>query len=222
MAVTRRDATRNEASDGAPRQADEAVGVLPERFARERWGKGAAIRRWARVGMGDRQKATEVGVARLIANEKGQVRAVLEGDLGAGDRPHSKRTRGVGELERSGQAIVVRERDCAVAELGSPGGDLRRRRGAVQEAERRVAVEFDVLSLGSGRHMRTYVRIWDQARVLRSGGPVSQAVPRASLQAVASCPGCPCCPSARSPFRPGSAPCRKPLPPFDFRSAPGP
>ena len=48
------------------------------------------------------------------------------------------------ELERAVDAVVVRERERLVPELGCAGGELFRLRGAVEEGVRRVAVELDV------------------------------------------------------------------------------
>ena len=70
--------------------------------------------------------------------------AAGERHLGAGDRPHAELLRGVGELERAVDAVVVGERERRVAELGGTGGELFRQRGAVEERVRRVAVELDV------------------------------------------------------------------------------
>ena len=55
-----------------------------------------------------------------------------------------RRLRGVGELERAVDAVVIGEREGRIAELGGAGGELLRQRGPVEERVRRMAVELDV------------------------------------------------------------------------------
>ncbi len=43
-------------------------------------------------------------------------RVVLHGELAAGDRPQAGGLRGVGELERAAEVVVVRDRERVVAE----------------------------------------------------------------------------------------------------------
>ena len=52
--------------------------------------------------------------------------------------------RGVRELERAVDAVVVGERERVVAELGRAGGELLRQRRAVEERVGRVRVQLDV------------------------------------------------------------------------------
>ena len=73
--------------------------------------------------------------------------AACERDLGAGDRAQAEVLRGLGELERAVDAVVVGQRERVVAELGGPGGELLGQRGAVEERVRRVRVQLDVASL---------------------------------------------------------------------------
>ena len=96
----------------------------------------------ARVRLGQDPAQVRVALARL--DEQRHVGAAVERHLGAGDRPHSEILRGMGELERAVDPVVVGERERGVAELGRAGGELFRQRGAVEERVRRVAVELDV------------------------------------------------------------------------------
>jgi hypothetical protein len=48
----------------------------------------------------------------------------FEAQLGAGDRPDAERLRGVRELERAADAVVVGERKRFVAEIRSPRREL--------------------------------------------------------------------------------------------------
>jgi hypothetical protein len=61
------------------------------------------------------------------------VRAIVERQLRAGDRPHAERLGRVRELERAVDAVVVGERERRVTELGGPCGKLLGQRGAVEE-----------------------------------------------------------------------------------------
>ena len=57
------------------------------------------------------EDAAQVRVATARLDEQGDVMPVLQRHLGAGDRPDAKRLRGVGELERAVDAVVVGERE---------------------------------------------------------------------------------------------------------------
>ena len=70
--------------------------------------------------------------------------ATVERDLGTGDRSHPERLRGMRELERAVDAVVVGERERLVAELGRAGGELLGLGGAVEEGVGRVRVQLDV------------------------------------------------------------------------------
>ena len=59
--------------------------------------------------------------------------AVVERDLGAGDRPDAERLRGLGELHGAVQAVVVGERQRLVALLRGGAGQLDRVRRAVEK-----------------------------------------------------------------------------------------
>ena len=77
----------------------------------------------ARVRVGE--DAAEVRVARLRLAEKGDM-GVADRDLGAGDRPDAEVLRGVRELERAVDAVMVGERQRLVAELGRARRELLR------------------------------------------------------------------------------------------------
>ncbi len=94
--------------------------------------------------MRGREQAAEVRVAAPRLDEQRDVRAAVERDLGAGDRPHAERLRRVRELERAVDAVVVGERERLVAELRRARRELLGLRRAVEERVRRVRVELDV------------------------------------------------------------------------------
>ena len=64
------------------------------------------------------------------------MRAVRERHLGAGDRSDAERLRGLGELERAVDPVVISERERLVAELGRAQDELFRARRAVEEGIR--------------------------------------------------------------------------------------
>ena len=80
----------------------------------------------------------------LALAEQRHVRAALERDLRAGDRPQPDVLRRMRELERAVDAVVVGQRERLVAELRRPRGELLGMRRAVEERVRRVAVQLDV------------------------------------------------------------------------------
>ena len=98
------------------------------------------------------------------------MRAAGERDLGAGDRPDTEVLRGVRELERAVDTVVVGERERLVAELGSPRGQLLRLRRTVEERVRRMRVQLDVAAGGD----RSRPRLPE-----RSGSRSSPTPPRA-------------------------------------------
>ena len=72
------------------------------------------------------------------------MRAVRQRHLGAGDRPDAEVLRGVGELERAVDAVVVGERERGIPEFGGADGELLRQRRTVEEGVRRVRMQLDV------------------------------------------------------------------------------
>ena len=77
----------------------------------------------ARVRVGE--DAAEIRVALLRLAEQGDMGAA-DRHFGAGDRPHAEVLRGVRELERPVDAVVVGERQRLVAELGRARRELLR------------------------------------------------------------------------------------------------
>ena len=75
---------------------------------------------------------------------------IAHGQLGAGDRPHAAVARRLCEDERAAQVVVVGQRERLEAELGGLQGELIGLGGAVQERERRVAVQLGVREVGGG------------------------------------------------------------------------
>ena len=72
------------------------------------------------------------------------MRAVVERQLGARDRPDPERLQRLRHLHGAVQPVVVGQRERAVALLGRGRRQLHRMRGAVEERVGRVAVELDV------------------------------------------------------------------------------
>ena len=64
-----------------------------------------------------------------------------------GNRQDAYALAGMGELHRAPDPVVVGEGEGGVAESGGAGGELKRRRGAVQEGEGRMGVQLDVRGL---------------------------------------------------------------------------
>jgi len=139
----------------APRQARESLVVRGQGVQRQQGITRPPIGRIARVRMGHGDEPAEVAVPPRIDGEEGQVpflgalvtvtdRGGRHRELGSRYRTHSRCCRGVGELQRSAQAVVVGERQRGVAEIGRAVGHLRGQRRAVEEAERRVGVQLHV------------------------------------------------------------------------------
>ena len=78
----------------------------------------------ARVRVGE--DAAEIRVAALRLAEQRDVCAAVERHLSAGDRADAEVLRGMRELERPVDAVVVGERERVVAELGGAGDELLR------------------------------------------------------------------------------------------------
>jgi hypothetical protein len=133
-----------EAVTGAAGEADETLVPLLEEGEVE-----ARVQALVRVGGGE--EAAEVRVAARALDKERDVRAVTQGDLGAGERAQAERLRGVGKLERAVEAVVVGEREDVVAELGGAGGELLGQGGAVEEGVGGVRVELDVCRRGHER-----------------------------------------------------------------------
>ena len=138
---------RDQAVAGAAGQAVQAVGVEGQLVDRDR--------RCAAVGdMGQRQQPAEVAVAGGGLDQQRQVGAAGQGQLAAGDRPHAGVARGMRELERPGQAVVVGQRHGGVAELGGGEGQLLGLGGAVQERVAGVGVQLDHARCSNQRSRR--------------------------------------------------------------------
>jgi hypothetical protein len=133
-----------EPSARATGEADEAVVQLQEQLERQRrrqrWVLGTRTRLRVRRG----QKPAEVRVAAGVLDEQRDVRAALERHLRAGDRPYPAPLRRVRELERPVDAVVVRQGQRLVAELGSTKRELLGYGRTVEKRVRRVAVELGV------------------------------------------------------------------------------
>ncbi len=98
----------------------------------------------ARPRVRTRDQATEVRVARPGLAEQRHVRAVVERELGARDRPDAVGLERLGHLHGAVEPVVVGQRERLVTLLGGGGRELHRVRGSVQEGEGRMAVELDV------------------------------------------------------------------------------
>ena len=98
----------------------------------------------ARVGVRAREDPAQVAPALLRVDQQGDVAAVVEVDLRPVDRLDAEPLRGLRELHRAAEPVVVGQRERAVAELGRGGGQLVGQRGAVEEGEGGVGVELGV------------------------------------------------------------------------------
>ena len=134
------DEPRDRAVSCAAREAVQAVRV-PNHLLERRLGLSAVVD----VGGGD--EPAQVGVAAPVLAQQGQVRASLEGDLAARDRPHADLVGRMGEGQRSREAVVVGQGESVVAERRRPGRQLIGLGGAVQERERGVGVKLGVAHL---------------------------------------------------------------------------
>ncbi len=131
---------------GAAGEADEPVVQLGDGVERDGRRQGLSVLPpgTARAGMGRGEDPAEVRVPLAALAEQRDVHPAFEGDLGACDRPEADVLRGVRELERAVDAVVIGEGERRIAELHRPRDELLRMRGAVEEGVRRVAVELDV------------------------------------------------------------------------------
>ena len=91
-----------------------------------------------------REQPAEVRVPASRLHQQRDVRAAVERDLRARDRPNAERLGRMRELEGAVDAVVVRECDRLVSELGRAGRELLRLRRPVEERVRRMAVQLDV------------------------------------------------------------------------------
>ena len=130
---------------GAAGECDEPFRVafddLDRRLGRQ---EVALLARFARSRMRIGEDAAEVGVALPALAKERHVTAACERHLGAGDRPDAEVLRGVCELERAVDTVVVGERERVVAELGGACGELLRQGRAVEERVGGVRVQLDV------------------------------------------------------------------------------
>ena len=77
--------------------------------------------------MRQRDQSAQVGIALFVFGQQRQVdgagprvdQAMAEGDLDASDGLHASSGAGLGELHGSVQAIVIRNRERAITEVGS-------------------------------------------------------------------------------------------------------
>ena len=100
----------------------------------------------AQVRLGD--EAAEVGVPGGIFREQGDVRAIEQRQLGAGDRLEAELLGGLGESHRAVDAMMVGEPQGGITQSLGLEGEVLREGGAVQERECRMAMELDVHSDG--------------------------------------------------------------------------
>ena len=128
---------------GAPRRARRS----PRSETAGGEGSRGRSRVWAWASVSRRQRLRQ---PRSLGDQQRQVAAVVEGQLGAVDRPQPDRAGGVGELHRAVDAVVVGQRERAVAQLERGGGELLGQRGAVEERVGGVAVELGVGHLNAG------------------------------------------------------------------------
>ncbi len=100
------------------------------------------------LAVGD--EAGEVAVAGAGLGEQGEVRAVVEGDLGAGDGSDAGGFGGLGELHGAVETVVVGDGERFVPVGDGPRDHLLGEGGAVQEGKCGVEVELGVGHIGPG------------------------------------------------------------------------
>ena len=143
-----------DASLAAAAQHDHALGVALELFNRDAGVEPARL--LALVALlvepeGDAGEMAEVGVAALRLRQQRQVRARLAlvrlldgGELQPRDRPQPRLLRGAGELHRPVQAVVIGERERAMALRLRRPHQLVDARRALQQRVVGVQVQLDV------------------------------------------------------------------------------
>ena len=103
-----------------------------------------------------RDRPAEVAIALGRLAQHGHVEspgAVAHGQLGARDRLDAAVARRLCEGERAAQVVVIGQRERLEAELRGLQGELLGLGGAVQERERRVAVQLGVREVGGGHRL---------------------------------------------------------------------
>ena len=113
----------------------------------------------ARMGVRAREDVTEVAPALLGVDEQREMPAVLEVDLRPVQRLDARGLRGLGELHRAADAVVVGEREGLVAVRGRGDRELVGQRGAVEEREGGVGVELGVHGTNTCSHAGRRIRL---------------------------------------------------------------
>ena len=130
---------------GAARQADEPLGVLEHRRERDLRVGGRRTRpTLARMRVRARDQATQVGPAAGALHQERDVTLVVEVELRAVDRPQPESPRGLRELHRARDRVMVGQRQRLVAQLERRRDQLVGHRGPVEEGVGGVAVELDI------------------------------------------------------------------------------
>ncbi len=116
------------------------------------------------------------GPCRRAGRDPGRPAPDRQVDLGAVDRPHPVLGRGLGQLHRAGDRVVVGQRQRRVPQLACPLGQLLGQRDAVQEGVGRMAVQLGVwkrtVHQGPCTNQRPVHRSWKTTR-LRPRIPIS-------------------------------------------------
>lgn len=94
------------------------------------------------LAVGD--EAAEIAIAGTGFREQGEMRSVVEGDLGAGDGGDAGAFRGLGELHGAIETIVVGDSERFVAVRDGLGDHLLGKGCAVQEGKCGVEVELGI------------------------------------------------------------------------------
>ena len=153
------DQTRERAAPAAGEQ-DQSLSVFREQrgieaglpllvffpnLARRGEGGGTALSGdvWTGVGSGD--EPAEVGVPRDGLREEGEMGAIGQGQLGAGDGCDTSRPRRSRELHGAVESVVIGDSQSSVAQIGGPTNDLLWQGRAIEEGERGVEMELDVV-----------------------------------------------------------------------------
>ena len=110
----------------------------------------------ARTSLGVRpcEQPAEVRPAGGVADQQGQVAAVVEVELGAVQSAQAERLRALGELHRARNRVVVGQAEALIAELERSEHEFLGQRGAVEERVGRVGMQLRV-----NRHERMFALI---------------------------------------------------------------
>ena len=116
------------------------------------------------AGLGGGDEAAEVGVAAGVLGEQGQVGAVGQGQLGAGEWWIPAAWACLGELHRAVEAVVIGDGEGVIAEIAGTS-DRSSAREAPSRKEKAVCRWSSTYGVGMGARMRGLYAATPQRRV---------------------------------------------------------